>query len=175
MFSEFIIDHLLYFTRETLVRTLENNGFDVLNCGAVWHDYILSAEIVKRGAVDLATLSREQTAVVALFRDFVSRCGRVAVWGAGHQSFTMLAMIGDVRNIAYIIDSAPFKQGHYSPVTHIPVREPTVLIEEPVDALIVMGGSYSDEIAELARMRYGQSVIAVFRDNTLEMYRPPEQ
>ena len=44
IFSEFITDHLFYFTENTLKRTLEYNGFDVIYCEPIWHNYILSAK-----------------------------------------------------------------------------------------------------------------------------------
>ena len=48
LFSEFIGDHLFYFTKETLSSTLKQNGFEIIECNEVWHDYIISA-IVKKG------------------------------------------------------------------------------------------------------------------------------
>ena len=38
--SEFMTDHLFYFTRETLETTLRLNGFEVEDCRPTWHDYI---------------------------------------------------------------------------------------------------------------------------------------
>ncbi|MCM2267881.1 MAG: methyltransferase domain-containing protein, partial [Elusimicrobiales bacterium] len=53
LFSEFIPDHLFYFTSDTLRSLLERNGFQVLSMKSVWHDYILSVEIRKRTSLDL--------------------------------------------------------------------------------------------------------------------------
>ena len=43
--SEFMTDHLFYFTRETLETTLRLNGFEVEDCRPTWHDYILTATV----------------------------------------------------------------------------------------------------------------------------------
>ena len=174
VFAELIIDHLFYFTAETLCRTLENNGFRVLSCTSAWHDYILSAEIARRSPEDISGLARAQADATAGFMRFLKKHRRAAVWGASHQAFTMLALLPDVSKIAYITDSAPFKQGRFSPVTHIPVLTPETLRTNPVDALIVMGGSYSDEIAHIASLRYGQRNVAVFHNNRLECYAVEE-
>ncbi|MDL2207710.1 class I SAM-dependent methyltransferase [Desulfovibrio sp. OttesenSCG-928-M16] len=171
LFAEFIIDHLFYFTSETLTRTLENNGFDVLSCAPVWHDYILSAEVRKRSHITPTHFMARKAEVIQAFAHFFAQHKRVAVWGAGHQAFTLLAMVPDTNPIAYIVDSAPFKQGRYSPVTHIPVVHPEKLLSDPVRALIVIGGSYSEEIAEIASNQYKQNNIAIFSGASLVRIR----
>jgi len=51
-YSEFISDHLSYFTLDTLGFTLRQAGFEVLDAHPVWHDYILSATVRKRQPAD---------------------------------------------------------------------------------------------------------------------------
>jgi len=172
LFSEFIIDHLFYFTGETLRHTLENNGFRVLSCEPIWHDYILSAEVEVRPKLAIAPLVEEQTVAVERFKEVLQQYDKVAVWGAGHQAFTMLALVAEVNNIRYIADSAPFKQGRYSPVTHIPVCSSEALDSDPVDALLIMGGSYSEEIASIAWSKFGQENIYICNGNDLELFTP---
>lgn len=171
LFAEFIVDHIFYFTKESLTRTLENNGFTVLRCDSVWHGYILSAEIALRPAVDISNLAAAKNGSVASVVNFLKKFDRVAVWGAGHQSFTLLAMLGHMPQIKYIVDSAPFKQGRFSPVTHIPVVAPQALCSDPVDAVVVIGGSYSDEIAETAQSAYAQQNIVIYRNNAVVKYQ----
>ena len=48
LFSEFINDHLFYFTKETLTFTLSKNDFEIIEINEVWHDYIISAVVKKR-------------------------------------------------------------------------------------------------------------------------------
>jgi hypothetical protein len=147
----------------------------VLSCEPVWHDYILSAEVNPRAPLVLSALRKEREKVEERFGAFLKKYGKVAVWGAGHQSFTMLAMLPDTAKISYIVDSAGFKQGRYSPITHIEVVAPQTLRKEPVDALLIMAGSYSDEIAGIAWEQYGQKNIAIFRDNVIEACAPDGQ
>lgn len=48
LFTEFISDHIFYFTANTLRLMLETSGFEVIDIQSIWHDYILSATVRKR-------------------------------------------------------------------------------------------------------------------------------
>ena len=39
LFSEFVTDHLFFFSKETLVASLMMAGFEVLKCEEPWHTY----------------------------------------------------------------------------------------------------------------------------------------
>ena len=90
LYSEFIQDHLLYFTEDTLRRLLEWNGFEVLSCTSVWYGYVLSAEVRKRRFYDISGFREQQEkvrrSVDAFLADMNARKLTVAVWGAGHQA-----------------------------------------------------------------------------------------
>ncbi len=175
LYTEIIVDHLFYFTQDTLKSFLSNNGFDVLECHPVWHDYILSAVVKKKNAVSLndaaqylKKLKKEINTYINSFRD---KGERVAIWGAGHQAFTVMSTCGLERKIAYVIDSAPFKQGKYTPATHIPIVAPDTLDNNPVDSVIVMAGSYSSEVAEIIKKKYGSSIeCVILQDYSLKKY-----
>ena len=154
LFAEFIPDHLFYFTRQTLTALLERNGFDVLDCRPAWHDYVLSATVRKRRPLDLSPLLACQDALKAAFDAFLARFapGRVAIWGAGHQALALISLMDLAPRIAYVVDSAPFKQGRYTPATHLPIVAPERLaagmriqtgssLEKPLDlaALVAAG------------------------------------
>ena len=74
------------------------------------------------------------------------------------------------NNIKYIVDSAVFKQDKYSPSSHIKIVSEKELIEDPVDALIIMAGSYSDEIIKIMKLKYPFIEIAVLREFGLEVF-----
>lgn len=172
LFAEFIPDHLYYFTRTTLTTLLESNGFEVLECRSEWHDYVLSASVRKRPPLDLAPLAAQQAALAASFEAFLSRFapGRVAIWGAGHQALALLGLLQLAPRIRYVVDSAPFKQGRFTPATHLPIVAPERLAAGEVDALIVLAASYSDEVVRIVQQRHGQRFsLAVLRHNQLEV------
>lgn len=172
LFSEFISDHLFYFTRDTLNSLLSLNGFEIVETRDVWHDYIISSVVRKRGKPDVADFDAGLARVRGQIEAFVARHGhgRVAIWGAGHQALTMIAMAGLAGKIRYVVDSAPFKQGRYTPATHIPIVSPRTLESDPVEAIIVMAASYSDEVAGLIRQAHGNRMrVAILRNSGLEM------
>jgi SAM-dependent methyltransferase len=172
LFTEFIPDHLCYFTKETLALALRLNGFEVLTCDEIWHDYIISAIVRKRRGLDLSSFSDRHVKLQQELHAHCNRFGdkRVAVWGAGHQALTVLALARLEDKVKYVVDSAPFKQGRFTPATHLPIVPPTALDSDPVDAVIVMAAAYSDEVAQLIRRDHAPEIhIAILREDVLEM------
>lgn len=171
LFTEFISDHIFYFTRESLETTLRLNGFEVVELNVIWHDYILSAIVRKRVASDVTAFAVRRGAITTEIADYVQRFGlnRVAIWGAGHQALAAIALLGLAGKVRYVVDSAPFKQNKFTPASHIPIVAPAHLISDPVDAVIVMAASYSDEVARVIKQQYTVvRSVAILRDTGLE-------
>ncbi len=176
LFSEFINDHLYYFTGETIRSTLNRNGFEVLDCSPVWYDYILSAVVRKRTPLDVSNFAFFQHRLSGELQSYIAGFGkkRVAVWGAGHQALAVLALADLADKIRYVIDSAPFKQGRFTPSTHIPIVPPEALKEDPADAVIVMAASYSDEVAKIIHENFDERIhVSILRDFGLEHLNKP--
>lgn len=173
LFSEFTRDHLFYFTKETLISLLEVNGFELLSCEPVWHDYIISAVVRKRSRMRIDHFYENQRKLKEEVDLFLGKYKKekVAIWGAGHQALAVMAMLELAKKIKYVVDSAPFKQGKYTPATHIPIVSPDNLDTDPVDAVIVMAASYSDEVAGIIRRKYGNKIdISILRETGLVKY-----
>ncbi len=172
LFTEFISDHLLYFTENNLCMMLEYNGFEVLECAPHWHDYVLSAIVRKKqhGCVDTAKIKKTVTtadfsgfkmakdglikALQTLTGQIKKEGKKLAIWGASHQALAIIGMSEIESNIEYIVDSAPFKQGFFTPGTHLLVVEPKYLEKEPVDVVIVMAASYNKEVVQVLKRDY---------------------
>ncbi len=184
LFSEFIGDHLFYFTKDTLKTVLELNGFEVLECSEIWHDYIISAVVRKNPStrplnklgdslgtgkkLDLNQFYKQQEKLKKELNGYV-KDRKVAVWGAGHQALAMISLADIGSKIKYVVDSAPFKQGKFTPATHIPIVAPATLESDPVDAIIVMAASYSDEVVKIIRQKFNKDLqVAILRDFGLE-------
>lgn len=172
LFSEFIGDHLLYFTKETLCLTLKQNGFEIIECNGIWHDYILSVTVKKRNKLNLQHFYQCQKQLQKEIEKYTScfRPKKVAIWGAGHQALTVISLTNLKDKIKYVIDSASFKQGKYTPATHIPIVSPETLKSDPVDAVIIVAGSYSDEVVRIIQEKYDMNKmnVVVLRDFGLE-------
>ena len=158
MFSEFMLEHLSYFTTETLRTALEINGFEVVSCDSIWHDYILSAKVRKRRHTDVSAFKEHKDAVIErlrkLIRDSAQGGHKTAVWGAGHQALTLLALADVGKEVCCVIDSAPFKQNRITPVSHIPIYAPEAITEMGIQTVIIMAGSYSDEVKKRLEKDY---------------------
>jgi SAM-dependent methyltransferase len=156
LFAEFIPDHLCYFTKDTLATALRLSGFEILDCRPVWHDYIRSAVVKKRAVIELsgfrARQARLKTQLKAALREFRNK--EVAIWGAGHQALALIALLGIADKIKYVVDSASFKQGRYTPATHLPIVHPDRLESDPVRGVLVLAGSYSAEVIRTIRQKY---------------------
>jgi SAM-dependent methyltransferase len=172
LFAEFISDHLCYFTRNTLQTLLQLNGFEMIECNEVWYGYILSAIVRKRSACNFAAFADSRLKLQHAFRDFIQQHGAqgIAIWGAGHQALTTIALLELAGEISYVVDSAPFKQNKFTPATHIPIVAPERLRTHPVGSVIVMAASYSDEVAQYIRREWGDSMrIAILREDGLQL------
>jgi 2-polyprenyl-3-methyl-5-hydroxy-6-metoxy-1,4-benzoquinol methylase len=172
LFFDFVTDHLFYFTEETLAFTLRLNGFEVLEMRTVWHNALLSAVVRKRAPMEMKHFHKALEKFKDGIKGFLQQyCGRrIAVWGASHHALTILSMMKMQDAIVYVVDSAPFKQNHYTPVTHIPIVSPKRLKHDPVDVVIVMAAGYSDEVVSILKRDFGTSMtIAVLRDTELEV------
>jgi 2-polyprenyl-3-methyl-5-hydroxy-6-metoxy-1,4-benzoquinol methylase len=173
MFSEFISDHLMYFTRDTLKLLLEKNGFEVIETEAVWHNYVISMIVKKRSKLKLDEFNNQLYKIsneINLFiDDNLSKGFRVAIWGAGHQSLAVISMTNIANKIEFVIDSASFKQGKYTPASHVKVVSPSILEIEKIDVILVMAASYSDEVANIISESYPDILIAILRENELEI------
>ena len=201
LFSEFICDHLFYFTRETLNTTLRLNGFEIIDCKEEWYDYIISAVVTpvrnykseaqklnnlsskrypgkisngikKRAKLDLSNFYEYQAKLKNEIDEYIHRFKdkKVAVWGAGHQALAIISLMKIADKVEYVVDSATFKQGKYTPATHVPIVSPDKLDSDPVDAVIVMAAGYSDEVAKIIRQKYDRNIsVSILRNFRLEI------
>jgi len=186
MFCEFMTDHLYYFTRESFESTLALNGFEVLESTDVWHDYILSAVVRKKPITSEKVKINFKPVNLGLFSDYQSQLEKefagylsefptksVAIWGAGHQALAVMSLAKLGNKIKYVLDSAPFKQNKFTPATHIPIVSPQKIEEDKsIKGVIVMGASYSDEIARVLQEKYRADLkISIYRSSGLEKVR----
>ena len=184
-YYELIRDHLAYYSFDTLRFLMERNGFRVLAEELVNRDTL--AVIVKKDpellrcmesraavtAVDIRPLlegydivSREMGELLA---DYKKEEKKLAVWGASHQGFTLAGTLGLGDQVAYIIDSAPFKQGRFAPASHLPIVAPEHFHQNPVDGILIVAPGYTDEIAGSIREKFGNDVeIFTLRTNRVE-------
>lgn len=168
LFSEFVVDHLMYFTKDTLRFALERSGFEVLQFNELWDEYIISATVRKRKKLEIEDSLKDLKLEIL---DFIKAHldNNVAIWGAGHQALFIMAYCQLQEYIRFVIDSADFKQGKFTQVTHIPIIAPSEIEERKIRSILVMGAGYTDEIVKILRRDYPSvGHIAVLRKNRIE-------
>jgi 2-polyprenyl-3-methyl-5-hydroxy-6-metoxy-1,4-benzoquinol methylase len=169
---EFVADHVSYFTKKTLAFAFEANGFDVLECETINEDNDIAATVKKREALSLAGDYSAVESLIADLRRILGECKskgkKAAVWGAGHRTLALLALSG-ARDIEYVIDSARFKHGKFTPILHKKIVPPEHVKEHKVDLVMVMvPGLYPGEVLKtLDSMNLGIEKAAL-RDNKIE-------
>ena len=78
LFSEFISDHLYYFTKDTLRMTLERNGFEIIECKEIWYDYIISAVVKKRTKTNVSHFRKHQETITKEIKE----CSYLWCWSS---------------------------------------------------------------------------------------------
>lgn len=171
-YYELIRDHIAYYTFDTLLPLLERNGFQTEECEVINRD-TLSVIVKKRPQMEAGNLmecyvnlKKEMDTYMKYLEAWNKK---VAVWGAGHQGFTLAATTSLGKQARYIIDSAPFKQGKFAPSSHVPIVPPEHFYDYPVDAIVITAPGYTEEIASCIRERFGNEIeIRAMRSNHLE-------
>ncbi len=92
----------------------------------------------------------------------LARKGRnAALWGAGHQGFTIAATTVLGAQVKYIIDSSPQKQGRYAPASHLRIVSADEYLKDPVDVIIIAAPGYVREIEQTIRNIYKDTKVGI--------------
>ncbi len=85
--------------------------------------------------------------LLALLVDLKSQGKTVAAYGAAAKGATMLNATGITTDlVGYVVDRNIHKQGKRMPGTHQPIVDPSALLEDPPDALLLLAWNFADEI-----------------------------
>lgn len=166
-YYEFIIDHISYFSKDTLVFAFQNKGFVVLECEIINNENDIIIVVRKNRNLDLSSGMKNIEKLIGKFRQILLNYNKVAIFGAGHRTLTLLSM-GNLNNFSYIVDSCSFKQNKFSPLTHIKIVNPQHLLEEKVNALIIaVPGIFPKDVIKLIDSMNIKTDIYLLKDNDL--------
>ena len=159
-FYEIIPDHIAYYSFESLTHLLNICGFEVLEKETVNRDTI-SMIVKKRKLPDICGIISKKTDIATEVVETVkkyAKAGKIAIWGASHQGFTLCATTGIADYVDCIIDSAPFKQGKYAPASHIPIISPDEARKRKLEAIIIVAPGYTNEIANIIKTTFENGI-----------------
>ena len=169
MISEFMLEHLTYFDSATLRLALETSGFEIIDIKEVWHNYILSAVVRLRPPLNIGHSVRQWNLLKNEIHEFFNTYTQdeICVWGAGHQSLAAISILELQNRIKFIVDSSKIKQGLFAPASGIPIVSPEVIKNSSsVKCVLVMGGSYTQEIIESLSANFSNTLKIVTIDGT---------
>ena len=173
-FYDFIPDHIHYFTLDTLRLAFKLSGFEVINSERNRDGENLTIIARKRLITDFGPMRTNQNAFVVNICEYIKKHKadgrRVAIWGASMQTIILASIIS--LDIAYVIDSAAYKQNRLTPVSHLPIVSPETLKTDPVDVIIINTPIYEEEILEqIMEVEKFEGTIASCVDGKIEVLR----
>jgi SAM-dependent methyltransferase len=153
-YYDFFTDHVNYFSRATLELAVRLNGFELIETFADMYDEYNVALVRAVDPPSLADIQAESTRLADELRRLVTDAGaagkKVAIWGAGGKGLTVLAL-ARLPKVEALVDSDPFKQGRYTPVSHLLVEAPSAERLSGVDTVVVTAMAYHKEIEKQLR------------------------
>jgi SAM-dependent methyltransferase len=169
LYTEFIIDHLYYFTKKTLKLVLECNGFEIIESSEIWNKYILSVIVRKRKPIQIKDFNALNKRLKIQLSKFIKKypSKKVAVWGAGHQALTVISLTNISKKIKYIIDSAKFKQNKFAPGLNLKIVSPNFFRKDKIEAVIVMAAGFSNEVCKIIKSFNKKTSVVKLENNRL--------
>lgn len=185
-YYELIRDHIANYDIYSLCRLCESCGFEVLRKDFIGIGDTIRVIVRKKSSlsgnktedtnipkkdykklpdINVSALKedyeRMSTEIAGYMKDIKRRGRSVALWGAGHQGFTIASTTVLKDHVKYIIDSSPKKQGLYAPASHLRIVSPEEFLNDPVDVIIIAAPGYVREIEQNIRELYAHAKAGV--------------
>lgn len=193
LFDTIYHEHLSYFAVEPLVKLMNNSGMNVFDVTRVSsHGGSIRVFVQKKdgpyaAAPGLKRLLKKEKEFkldkVSTYKKFATEVvdnkkrlinlvkslklkgAKIAGYGAPAKGNTLLNYVGiDNKFLKYIVDDSPYKQGLFTPGTHVPVVDAAYFKKDPPDFLIVLAWNYAESIISKCREfqeRGGKFIIPV--------------
>ena len=112
-----------------------------------------------------AKVERLRRELLELLDELKAQGKRIAVYGASAKGATLMNYFGLGREtLDFVVDRSTFKQGRYTPGTHLPIYSPEKLVQAMPDYVLLLTWNFGDEILEQQseyRQRGGRFIIPI--------------
>lgn len=144
----------------------KNKDFDGLKIAKKAIDKLLSEE-EKFGLHDMKAYKEFSDRVKKLrensikeLREIKSKSKSIIGYGAAAKANVLLNYFGiDTKLVDYVVDSTPYKQGLYTPGTHIPIFPEDKIYETNPEYILIFAWNFSKEIMEKNKEYRGKFVV----------------
>ena len=156
--SEVMLDHLIYFTRETLLSMLNISGFKTIKISTNFNDYFLTAHVkTEKKIISEKVFSNFEKMNQEIIKNhFENRRNlKLVLWGAGHQANALVKLYKLEKYIDYVCDSSPKKIDRFLPGTSLKIKSPEQLFKSPnlTKKILVAAGGYSSEVLKIIKSK----------------------
>ena len=168
-FWDIYYEHCSYFTSESLRRLFTSCGFCVLAVKMHYGNQYLSIEARPAAFERVAprikpeqleelykciTEFRDKSQGLILYwqqrlRSCEQQGKRVVLWGSSSKSVSFLTSLGIKREVDYVVDINPYKQGKFMPGSGHKIVAPEYLKSHCPDLIVLVNPIYRDEIQEM--------------------------
>jgi SAM-dependent methyltransferase len=94
-------------------------------------------------------VATQKAELVSLVHELKTQGKRIAAYGAAAKGATLLNYCGlSSKEIDFVVDRNSYKQGKFMPGAHVPVCDPSALLEEKPDYVLLLTWNFADEIFE---------------------------
>jgi len=194
-------DHTLYFVEPTFLTTLRANGLSVVRFERYRAAYENCLVAVVRPDAPLALMlppeaevRAEQRRVLGFAEGFVERRaalnalltqwrkrGKIAVFGAGHQSAMFINLMGVAKSLEFVLDDHQRKRGMQMPGSRLPIVGSEALLQENIKLCLSSLGAESEKKVIQKQDQFLQrggtfaSIFPVTRDSPLNFVAGPRR
>jgi len=162
VFYDVTYEHCNYFFKQTLANLLSSIGFKVIDIKNTFEgQYILMEAIYTSDKIAKKKISPSSFSISnsinrfynskQTYENLIKKTDGVCIWGASGKGVIFLSELNDgvLKNVKYVIDINPQKQGKFLPVSAKKVMPPEILKEINTQlAVLLMNKIYEKEIKD---------------------------